>query len=570
MIEGMIYFDTRPTRTRFTRRLAIPLAIAATIAIAFASVVAVAPSARATQVKAVASAKEFDPGNIVSDAVFFDGDALSASQVQEFLEARVPRCYTASGGPTCLRNHMQATPTMAADAYCKKYTGSTNESAASIIAKVGAACNVSQKALIVLLEKEQSLITAGRSSSGNFPTLTKYLHATGFACTDTAPCDELYGGFFNQIYYGARQYQRYVNSSVYSWRTLGKNTIYYNPKKTCGSVTVNIRNKATLGLYFYTPYAPNAKALANLYGTGDSCSSYGNRNFYRIFTDWFGSSQIPVTGRIQQTWIAQGSHAGALGRPKAAAQCSASNYCVQKFQGGYVASTKRGTSFVMSNSAVSAAWLASYGTNGALRWPYSKAKCTTSGCVQKFTGGYVTTTSSGNAQVITGEIAKKWKALGGTKSALGMATGAMKCTAKGDCRQKFIGGVLAAPGGQAVQVVTADIAKAWKKAAIRKAVGYPKASQKCSTIKVKSGKKTVKVRACRQSFTKGWVVSRAGATTRTVTSTMAKAWSKNRSKVGYPTSNTSCKTARGVTTCKQKFTKKRITIKGKRVTISKL
>jgi hypothetical protein len=51
---------------------------------------------------------------------------------------------------------------------------------------------------------------------------------------------------------------------------------------------VRIRNQATANLYNYTPYQPNEAALASLYGDGDECSAFGNRNFWRIFTDWFG------------------------------------------------------------------------------------------------------------------------------------------------------------------------------------------------------------------------------------------------------------------------------------------
>ena len=36
-------------------------------------------------------------------------------------------------------------------------------------------------------------------------------------------------------------------------------------------------------LYNYTPYQPNAAALAAYPGTGDSCSAYGNRNFFFLF-----------------------------------------------------------------------------------------------------------------------------------------------------------------------------------------------------------------------------------------------------------------------------------------------
>jgi hypothetical protein len=69
--------------------------------------------------------------------------------------------------------------------------------------------------------------------------------------------------------------------------------IQYNPNAGCGSGTVYIQNQATAGLYNYTPYQPNPAALNNLYGTGDGCSAYGNRNFWRMFNDWFGSTYGP-------------------------------------------------------------------------------------------------------------------------------------------------------------------------------------------------------------------------------------------------------------------------------------
>jgi len=60
---------------------------------------------------------------------------------------------------------------------------------------------------------------------------------------------------------------------------------------------VNVQNYATAALYNYTPYQPNAAALGNLYGTGDGCSSYGNRNFWVYYNDWFGPTAglPPVT-----------------------------------------------------------------------------------------------------------------------------------------------------------------------------------------------------------------------------------------------------------------------------------
>ncbi|MBQ3320879.1 S-layer homology domain-containing protein, partial [Candidatus Saccharibacteria bacterium] len=66
--------------------------------------------------------------------------------------------------------------------------------------------------------------------------------------------------------------------------------IQYNPDSSCGGSTVYIENLATSSLYRYTPYQPNASSLAAGYGTGNSCSAYGNRNFYLYFNDWFGDS----------------------------------------------------------------------------------------------------------------------------------------------------------------------------------------------------------------------------------------------------------------------------------------
>src|SRR4029078_10459572 len=38
------------------------------------------------------------------------------------------------------------------------------------------------------------------------------------------------------------------------------------------------------------PYQPTAAALAAYPGTGDSCSAYGNRNFFYLFRKYFGST----------------------------------------------------------------------------------------------------------------------------------------------------------------------------------------------------------------------------------------------------------------------------------------
>jgi len=219
----------------------------------------------------------FNPGNIISDAMMYDGAALSADQVQTFLAQREPSCSS-----SCMANLRQGTPSMPANR-CAPYAGSSNERASDIIAKVGAACGISQKSLIVLIEKESSLISA------NNPALSRYNYATGFSCPDTAPCDPVFGNFFYQVYYAARQLLTYAQTATqWNYQAGRVNQVLYSPNGSCGASPVFIQNKATAGLYIYTPYQPNTAALANLYGTGDGCSAYGNRNFWRIFTDWFG------------------------------------------------------------------------------------------------------------------------------------------------------------------------------------------------------------------------------------------------------------------------------------------
>ena len=237
----------------------------------------------------------WQPGSIISDSVFFDGGAMTAAQITAFIRTKGSNCVSHTSS-LCLKDFDQVTDSKAADAYCAAYVGGTRETAAEIIAKVSAACRVNPQVLLVTLQKEQSLVT--RSTT---PYAT-YDKALGFACPDNQPCDTNYKGFFAQVYYAARQFQRYVApGSTFRYQAGRVNQIQFNPKLECGSTGVFIENRATAALYNYTPYQPNAAALAAGYGTGDSCSAYGNRNFYQYFSDWFGSprTQTPPRGNLE-------------------------------------------------------------------------------------------------------------------------------------------------------------------------------------------------------------------------------------------------------------------------------
>jgi hypothetical protein len=252
------------------------------------------PAVSSAPATAVVYASDWDPGYIISDEQFYDSGSMTEAQIQAFLDLKVPTCETwKTLGPhdpiVCLKDYRMTTLSFAADAFCPGgYVGATNERASSIIYKVARSCGINPKVLLVTLEKETSLVTH------KYPSTWRYDRAMGYGCSDTAPCIETYGGLQKQLFLAAKQFQRYkATPANYNYRAGQDNNIYFYPpnsKPYCGYSKVFIRNVATASLYNYTPYQPNSAALSNMYGTGDDCSSYGNRNFFRLFTDWFGST----------------------------------------------------------------------------------------------------------------------------------------------------------------------------------------------------------------------------------------------------------------------------------------
>ncbi|WP_233265429.1 hypothetical protein [Leifsonia sp. AG29] len=221
----------------------------------------------------------FEPGDIISDDSFYNPDAMTAPEIQAFLEKR--DCAPKDASP-CLADFRMDTPARAASAgRCAALPSRRDEPASSIIDRVAKACTISPRVLLVLLQKEQSLLTT--------PSAAGYQRATGYACPDTAECDKRYFGFFNQVYRAAWQFREYtVHPSDWRYR-IGRNAIQYHPDAKCGSSEITIVNQATANLYNYTPYQPDRAALAAPKGPGGPCSAFGNLNFSRLYQAWFGS-----------------------------------------------------------------------------------------------------------------------------------------------------------------------------------------------------------------------------------------------------------------------------------------
>jgi len=236
-----------------------------------------------------ANAAWFNPGQIISDSAFYAPGTMSAADIQRFLNGKVAVCRADPTRPGCLKDYRLSTPEVVGVAgRCASLPAKTNISAAELIYDVSIACGISPKVLLVKLQKEQGLVTSTN------PSPRAYEFALGMDCPDTPTgCSAASAGFFWQLYKGAGQLNWYSNpAGSFTWLRPGATISrpYQANNPGCGAQSFVLENRATAALYYYTPYVPNQTALANLYGVGDVCSAYGNRNFFRDYTDWFGST----------------------------------------------------------------------------------------------------------------------------------------------------------------------------------------------------------------------------------------------------------------------------------------
>lgn len=278
------------------------------------------------------SGSEWRAGRIIDDGLFTNSIEMPTSEIQSFLNTRVPVCdtwgtksseygggtraqYAASKGYstpfTCLKDYYEVPKTSPGPAEpASNYGGATippgAQSAAQIIANAAAKHNISAKVLLVKLATE----SPGPLTSDEWPFKKQYLYAMGAHCPDSGPggaanCDTNYSGFSLQMDEAASLLRWYLDSMTQPWWQYKKpyqvNHILWDVVETgCGGSNVYIETKATAALYTYTPYQPNQAALNNMYGEGDGCSAYGNRNFWRVYNDWFGSTMAgPFLWRVE-------------------------------------------------------------------------------------------------------------------------------------------------------------------------------------------------------------------------------------------------------------------------------
>lgn len=443
--------------------LVASVAVTSTPAPASAAVAGRAPAA-VVDIRPAADMTLFRPGNIISDEVFFNTSTMDEGRIDSFLRSKVSRCQS---GYTCLRDFRQDTTTRGADKYCSTYTGGSSESAARIISKVASACGINPQVLIVMLEKEQGLITH------TWPSDWRYTIAMGQGCPDTAACDTRYYGFFNQLYGAARQLKIYNENKYFTYYAPGKTwNVRFHPNASCGSSPVYIQNQATANLYYYTPYQPNAAALRAGAGEGDSCSAYGNRNFYRFFTDWFGSTTSQRGAGITRFWQESGGASGWIGGPTGEMREWPGRGWSQRFANADLY-LKNGTTAVQATQGGTRTEYRSVGEAASgLGWPAGNVSPAFGGWYQDFDSGRIyVRPSDGRGVAVAPPISEVYEKAGNVTGTLGWPK-ARAYSFEGGSRQDFASGSIF-QGPTATVALSADHTLTYLRAGGPSRVGWP-------------------------------------------------------------------------------------------------
>ncbi len=222
---------------------------------------------------------------IIDDSIFLNAGSMSAQQIQAFLNSKVPSCDTNHQGGlsqypppyTCLRDYIDPT---------------TQKSAAQLIYDEATSVGLNPQVILVTLEKEQGLV------SDTWPYPSQYRSAMGYGCPESqSVCDSQYYGFYNQVHLGARLLRAGAardcgdTTTLSSWSIAGKWGLGNSP--IVDGKSTYLASCATGSLYNYTPHRPDsAYTLA-----ADGNYYYGNYNFIKYWTTWFGPTVRAYLGR---------------------------------------------------------------------------------------------------------------------------------------------------------------------------------------------------------------------------------------------------------------------------------
>lgn len=213
--------------------------------------------------KAVNPINDAYNNRIIDDNIFLNGGSMNGVAIQIFLNSKVANC----GNSLCLRNYWEG-----------------GKSAAAIIHETALINNINPQVLLSTLQKEQSLVTnpAPSQNALNF--------AMGYGCPEGPGCNPAYNGFTNQVTLGAKLLRAGAARNCDDFGSLPGWSI--NPKWHIGNTPLvdgrptYLSNCSTGSFYNYTPHRPDSAYRGATNGT----FYYGNYNFIKNFTAWFGST----------------------------------------------------------------------------------------------------------------------------------------------------------------------------------------------------------------------------------------------------------------------------------------
>ena len=239
----------------------------------------------------------FNPQHILDNERMLDWRSMDEAAIQHFLEQAGKGCKPgrddAGNQVPCLAQYRTRTEAQPADRYCPRpFAAGANDSAAAVIAKSARACGINPQVLLVTLQKEQGLLTASGARLVPF----RYKSAMGYDCPDHAKCNPRYAGFWKQVYFAAKQLQRYrldPNLDIYQIKAGRENTISTGPDPSCKKHRVHVDNWATAALYNYTPYVPVPEAPGGI--GGGVCDNPGNALFYAYLNAYFPPKRAAST-----------------------------------------------------------------------------------------------------------------------------------------------------------------------------------------------------------------------------------------------------------------------------------
>jgi len=399
--------------------------------------------------------------------------------------------------------------------------------------------------ILVTLQKEEGLVSGSSARSPGDFALT---HAMGMACPDTAPCDSAFAGLATQIYSGSKQLKTYKAAQFA--RQPGVQYIAWSPNASCGGTNVNVRDYATAALYNYTPYQPNAAALANLGGTGDGCSSYGNRNFWVYYNTWFGPSYyVDGAAKIAAEYARTGGASGTLGPVTTSRPCPLGSVsCWQIYQNGLIGWSQSGGAWTVLHGAIYDAFMASGGPAGpwgeptSLEDPVAAPVPNGGGTRQNFEHVQALSSARGAFAVST-LVLSAYATVDWVRGSLGWPISAAVCSGP-NCVQNFESGMIGQAGLQAF-VMDPGLLTAYR------AAGGPQGSWGFP-ISPLASYDSVNGSGARQNFQNGQALSSSAGVFlvggRIFDAYAAAGWI--RGSLGWPTSKSVCDTSGA---CTQQF-----------------